>query len=318
MALGKQSYRLTMSQRFYNMHKKQLVSLQVTIPWRRSSSHSHQGQGAVERFHRTLFAQCRALRFDLVERYNLQSPNNVPEALLPYVLQHALTNYQRRWGIQYNSAICSFGEIVLADIKPITVKQIQAIGKTTNSHKLNSGEHIVATEENNDKIVYTQSLTRMTPKQHWNREVFESIDVPQMDTTMNADYTEEDNIGKAIIEQFFTKTRLTQKQPGTFRLWVNNKDVQQPPDLENAGPLQDEHITTEQDAIQLQPGLDPVVLNYVHPTPKPMAKPDNYKPSHRLRQTTTTNRCTIGRRLGQARDYVGPMENNEDKKRKTE
>eukprot|EP00971_Amphidinium_carterae_P004104 81391-Amphidinium_carterae.2 len=66
--------------------------------------------------------------------YNLQTPDNVPEALLPWVPQHAcftinrylvqtdgMTNYQRRWGVQYNSAVCSLGEVVLADIKPITV-----------------------------------------------------------------------------------------------------------------------------------------------------------------------------------------------------
>eukprot|EP00971_Amphidinium_carterae_P041181 808624-Amphidinium_carterae.2 len=53
-----------------------------------------------------------------------QTPDNVPEALLPWVLQHAcftinryliytdgMTNYQRRWGVQCNSAICSFGEV---------------------------------------------------------------------------------------------------------------------------------------------------------------------------------------------------------------
>eukprot|EP00971_Amphidinium_carterae_P298682 5934034-Amphidinium_carterae.1 len=111
----------------------QEAAKELTIPWRQSSSHTHQGQGSVKRFHETLFAQVRAIRFDLADRYNLQTPDNVPEALLPWVLQHAcftinrylvhtdgMTNYQRSWGVQYNSAICSFGEVVLADIKPIT------------------------------------------------------------------------------------------------------------------------------------------------------------------------------------------------------
>eukprot|EP00971_Amphidinium_carterae_P205018 4069123-Amphidinium_carterae.1 len=107
---------------------------ELTIPWRQSSSHTHQGQGSVERRHQTLFAQVRAIRFDMVGRYNLGGPDNVSEALLPRIIQHAcftinrylvhtdgMTNYQRRWGVQCNSAICSFGEVVLADIKPITV-----------------------------------------------------------------------------------------------------------------------------------------------------------------------------------------------------
>eukprot|EP00971_Amphidinium_carterae_P103271 2044043-Amphidinium_carterae.2 len=78
----------------------------------------------------------------MVDKCNLQSPENVPEALLPWILQHTcltinrysvhndgMTNYQRRWGVQYSSAICSFGEVVLADIKPITVNKLDIQNK---------------------------------------------------------------------------------------------------------------------------------------------------------------------------------------------
>eukprot|EP00971_Amphidinium_carterae_P003173 62343-Amphidinium_carterae.2 len=143
----------------------QEAARKLTIPWIHSSSHSPHGQNP---FHKTWFAQCRASRFDWVDRYNLQSPDNVSEALLPYVLQYAcftinryvvhadgMTNYQRRWSLQCNGAICSFGEIVLADIKPITINKLAIgnneqkiegiwLGKTTNS-----GEHTIATKENN-------------------------------------------------------------------------------------------------------------------------------------------------------------------------
>eukprot|EP00971_Amphidinium_carterae_P228284 4528161-Amphidinium_carterae.3 len=73
--------------------------------------------------------------------------------------------------------------------------------------------------------------------------------------------------------------RLTPNQP-EHRLWVNSKEVQQPPDLD--GKQQEEHITANPDTIQPPPGLDPPAHNYVHPTPKAMARPDNYKPPHRL------------------------------------
>eukprot|EP00971_Amphidinium_carterae_P197520 3920177-Amphidinium_carterae.2 len=120
-----------MSRQSYSLHKKHQ---ELTTP---SSSHTHQGQGAVERLHKTLFAQVHAIKFDLVERYNLQTPDNVPEVLLPWMLQHAcftinrylvhtdgMTNYQRCWGVQCNSTICNFGEVVWADIKPITVNKL--------------------------------------------------------------------------------------------------------------------------------------------------------------------------------------------------
>eukprot|EP00971_Amphidinium_carterae_P309305 6146615-Amphidinium_carterae.3 len=77
------------------------------------------------------------LRFDLVDRYNLGQPDNMPEKLLPWILQHAcftinrylvhsdgLTNYRRRGGVKYNAAICNFGEMVLADVKHIAVKKL--------------------------------------------------------------------------------------------------------------------------------------------------------------------------------------------------
>eukprot|EP00971_Amphidinium_carterae_P235152 4666235-Amphidinium_carterae.1 len=74
------------------------------------------------------------------------------------------------------------------------------LGNTTNS-----GECIIATKDNNGKIFHTRSLTRMTADQQWNMAIFDSSDIPQMDTTMDQDYTEEDDTGKAIIEQYSTK-----------------------------------------------------------------------------------------------------------------
>eukprot|EP00971_Amphidinium_carterae_P350661 6491675-Amphidinium_carterae.2 len=205
------------------------------------------------------------------------------------------TNYQRRWGLQYNSSICNFGEIVFADIKPITVdkltfrnneQKVEAIrlGKTTNG-----GEHIVAT-----KVFYTRSVTRMKTEQPWNKKIFDAIDIPQLDTTMNADYTEEDDIGKAIIEQFFTKTRLTTKQP-SHRLMVNNKEIQQPPDLDKQEQQQDEYITTiGAETIQPPPGLDIAQHTYVQPTAS-NGKTRQFQTNSQVdKQTTSTNCCTTG------------------------
>eukprot|EP00971_Amphidinium_carterae_P018966 373673-Amphidinium_carterae.3 len=115
------------------------------------------------------------------------------------------------------------------------------------------------------KSFHTRSLTRMTMDRQWDKSVFENIEIAPMDTTMNKDYTEEDDIGKAI-DQYFTKTRLLQKQAG-HRLWFNNKEVQKPPDLEHAGAQQEEQLTLEQDTIP--PGLEhPATYAYIHPTPK--------------------------------------------------
>eukprot|EP00971_Amphidinium_carterae_P210083 4167785-Amphidinium_carterae.3 len=38
-------------------HLAEEAARELTIPWRQSSSHTHQGQGIVKRFHQTLFSQ---------------------------------------------------------------------------------------------------------------------------------------------------------------------------------------------------------------------------------------------------------------------
>eukprot|EP00971_Amphidinium_carterae_P240687 4778125-Amphidinium_carterae.1 len=207
----------------------QEAARELTIPWRQSSPHVHQGQGAVEQFRKTLFAQVHATRLDLVDKYNLQSPDNVSEQLLPWLLQHAfftinrclvhsdgMTNYQRRWGMQYNSAICNFGEIILADIKHITINKLAI--------------------KNNEQKVERIWLGRTT----------------------NSD---------------------------TVAIWTLTLDQQrqQPPDLEHPGEQQQEQSTLEPHTIQPPPGLEqPAAFTYIHPTPKSLARQDNYRPPHRL------------------------------------
>eukprot|EP00971_Amphidinium_carterae_P292776 5812538-Amphidinium_carterae.2 len=161
---------------------------------------------------------------------NLQTPDNAPEALLPWVLQHAcftinrylvhtdgMTNYQRRWEVQHNSAICSFGEVVSAKSKPITVNKLDIRNKEQNTEGIwlekttNIGEHIIATMDESGKVFHTWSLTRLTPELERDRKVFDKIVIPQLDTSMNKDYVEEEHIGKTIIDEFFTKTRLNEK-----------------------------------------------------------------------------------------------------------
>eukprot|EP00971_Amphidinium_carterae_P349493 6491042-Amphidinium_carterae.4 len=89
--------------------------------------------------------------------YITERANKIPVDTIEEVLgsrADGMTNYQRRWGVQCNSAICSFGEVLLADIKPITVNKLVIrnteqntkgiyLGKTTNS-----SEHIIATKDN--------------------------------------------------------------------------------------------------------------------------------------------------------------------------
>eukprot|EP00971_Amphidinium_carterae_P136840 2711333-Amphidinium_carterae.1 len=75
------------------------------------------------------------------------------------------------------------------------------------------------------------------------------------------------------MQEFFTKTRLTEKQPG-HRLWVNNKETRHtPPDLDN--PQSDkiidlttkEEITVDIDPVHIPP---PPGLEQTSPHPEEM------------------------------------------------
>eukprot|EP00971_Amphidinium_carterae_P207422 4115431-Amphidinium_carterae.1 len=113
------------------------------------------------------------------------------------------------------------------------------------------------------------------------------------------------------MQEFFTRTRLTEKQPG-HRLWVNNKETRQtPPDLDNLQPdtivdlTVKEEITMDNDPIQSGirnplPLLPPLGLEQPIPHPQEMhqetmadmptsrdtadkvADSAPYKPTHRM------------------------------------
>ena len=105
------------------------IGKQTSLPTRQSPAYSHQSQAYVEGWHRSLFAQFRALLFDFCHRYKLQpSDVKIGGSLSQHMLRHAVwllnrfqlhssdhkTSFQRRWGIGYSSPVLPPGELVLA------------------------------------------------------------------------------------------------------------------------------------------------------------------------------------------------------------
>eukprot|EP00971_Amphidinium_carterae_P312912 6218539-Amphidinium_carterae.2 len=185
-----------------------------------------------------------------------------------------MTNHQRPWGVQCSSASCIFGEVVLADIKPITVNKLDIrnkeqktegiwLGKTTNS-----GEHIIATMDASGKAFYTQSLTRLTPELQWDKKVFDKIVIQSSDSFLQ------------ILTMLIFNPQNIQNNQKTF---YHHQD------------LNNHHQST------------PTYVQHQ----KTMAKPDAYKPTHRL---TSKQPPAIG---GQLDNILVTkelsLENNEDK-----
>eukprot|EP00971_Amphidinium_carterae_P064374 1275010-Amphidinium_carterae.1 len=64
------------------------ISKELGMPCRQSPPNSHQSQGPVERFHRTLFAHIRTIRIGLAINLGV-SPSDLPDDILPWIIQHA-------------------------------------------------------------------------------------------------------------------------------------------------------------------------------------------------------------------------------------
>eukprot|EP00971_Amphidinium_carterae_P034813 685334-Amphidinium_carterae.2 len=79
------------------------------------------------------------------------------------------------------------------------------------------------------------------------------------------------------MQEFFTKTRLTDKQPG-HRLWVNNKERRQaPPDLDNVQAQPDDVVDNpdREVTVDTQPVHIPPPPGLEQPLPQPeTALPD--------------------------------------------
>ena len=67
------------------------IGKQTSLPTRQSPAYSHQSQAYVEGWHRSLFAQFRALLFDFCHRYKLQpSDVKIGGSLSQHMLRHAV------------------------------------------------------------------------------------------------------------------------------------------------------------------------------------------------------------------------------------
>ena len=102
------------------------------IAVRQSPTYSSQSHGSVERFHRTLMGQVRALVQQVSTNYDIHITNKHP--ILPWIVRHAVyllnryavhndgqTSYQRRWGKDHKSPLCEIGETVQYQLPTIRV-----------------------------------------------------------------------------------------------------------------------------------------------------------------------------------------------------
>ena len=141
---------------------------------RHSPSYSSNSQGSVERLHRTLLGQIRVVKAQVESNYSITMPTK--HCLLPWIVRHAAwtvnryvihsdgyTSFERRWGRNYERAICEFGETLLylppqhkqlpkADLR---MQKCIWLGKVSET-----GENYVATEQG---VLKARTVRRLQP-----------------------------------------------------------------------------------------------------------------------------------------------------------
>ena len=105
------------------------VGKYLSLPTQISPPCSHQGQGTVERFHKTLYGQVRAIKLGLAAHLGIH-PDSTADQLVPWIVQHAVftinrhlicqdgkTSYERVLNKVHSDPLVHFGERVLAHVQ---------------------------------------------------------------------------------------------------------------------------------------------------------------------------------------------------------
>ena len=182
------------------------IGKQTSLPTRQSSAYSHQSQAYVEGWHRSLFAQFRALLFDFCHRYKLEpSEIKMGGSFSQHMLRHAVwllnrfqlhssdqkTSFQRRWGIAFSSAVLPFGELVLAQTQHAESAKLDHRLQPQRSLAIwlgrceSTGEHILA-KANHTSLVKSRTVTRLSLEGSTDLGVFKSISIPPPELTSSA------------------------------------------------------------------------------------------------------------------------------------
>ena len=257
------------------------VSRELGLRFRASPPHSHQSNGAVERLHRTLFDQLRAVRLQWA--LSLGVPERLPQQSLPWLLQHSVfilnkylvkdtgaTAHQNNYHKAYNNPICQFGEAVLADTRYLVNYKLRQrnleqkikgiwIGKDPTTD-----EHLIALPPIYDNhpsvtgsIYKCRGITRLPRPNMWDTTFLatihwppmESMDYIEPDVTENYKYLQEHNTS--------TREQLAQQPP---QLQPTEQPVQRPRRevVPKVPPQEPPGTTTKALPLRPPPGLEQV------------------------------------------------------------
>ena len=196
------------------------IASELGLRHRVSPPYSHQSQGRVERFHRTLREQIRTIRYQWAAHLGIRA-SALPPASLPWIIQHAVfianryiihnngsTSYSNNYHREYDGVILHFGKNIWAEIKNIPTKKLDSrnepqklkgiwLGRDTSTN-----EHLVALPRDTHRdhpsvsttIYRCRGVTRMPSEQRFDAGFTSNIDWPTMEVM--------DDIEKASMQTF--------------------------------------------------------------------------------------------------------------------
>ena len=209
-----------------------------------------QAHGFVGKSQQNFYGQARAIRPQLQERYNVQI--SVQHAVYPWIVKdpqftlnrflthsYGNTSYFRRWGKNYSSTVCEFGETVLFRYSG----KLKDKGDTAWStgiwlgHDTEADEYIVSTGTG---IIKVRTIKRQVPSKQWDQELFLKLQATPWDPK-----------AKQVIDTSFvlpptlTSTGRVREPPGLERETQTGTE-----DL----PMEETHetVTETQDDLKLE------------------------------------------------------------------
>ena len=216
-----------------------LVSLQeqvghdMSLPTQISPPYSHQSQGTIERFHKTLYGQpgqVRAIRIGLADHLNVDAEDH-DAALMPWIIQHMTfqinrylvrsdgkTSFEKVFKKPQRSPIVHFWESVLAHIQsqpPSRKLQIRASSQKSFGLWLGkdvvAGMHIVTLMDG--QILKTRTITRLIREDQFKLEEFKKFKVATHESGV---LHKEDSYDQMLFKDLVRRFLLQQKNQVTF------------------------------------------------------------------------------------------------------
>ena len=224
------------------------VGQEMSLPTQISPPYSHQSQGTVERFHKTLYGQVRSIRIGLADQLKIDA-DHLDVGFVPWIIQHATfqinrflvrsdgkISFEKVFKKPQRSPIVHFGERVLAHIQSqppaqklqIRVSPQKSFGLWLGKDVI-TGMHIVTLMDG--QILKTRTVTRLTREDQLKLEELKKFKIALHESSV---VHKEDSYDQMLFKDLVRKLLLQQRNQVTFESSESDSRVTHSPD-----PLQE-------------------------------------------------------------------------------